>query len=126
MDETGQALVQQRPSGSQHAGLWEFPGGKLEPGESPQAAAVREVAEELQVAIREEDLDPVTFTSGLTVDGSRLLTIMLFACRQWHGEPQPLAAAHLAWCNPHDLARWSMPPLDYPLANALAGWLRMI
>ena len=124
VDEEGRVLVQQRLSSGQHAGLWEFPGGKLELGESPQAAAIRELHEELAIVVSGDDMRAVTFASGSTGDPPRPLTILLFACDRWEGTPEPLAAAALAWCEPGELASWSMPPLDYPLAEALAAMLR--
>lgn len=124
VDEQGRVLVQQRLSGGQHADLWEFPGGKLEVGESPQAAAIRELHEELAIVVDGDDLQAVTFASGSTGSPPKPLTILLFACERWEGIPKPLAAAALAWCEPEDLATWPMPPLDYPLAEALAAMRR--
>jgi 8-oxo-dGTP diphosphatase len=118
-------LVQKRPPGGAHGGLWEFPGGKLEPAESLEQAAVRELAEELAIAIAPGDLQPVCFASGVTQAGTiaRPLTILLFACQAWEGSPEPRAAVSLAWCDPAELATWPMPPLDYPLAAALVKML---
>jgi 8-oxo-dGTP diphosphatase len=114
-------LVQQRPEASQHGMLWEFPGGKLEAGESPERAAVRELAEELAITIEPENLVPVGFASGTSqsATGSRPLVILLFACRVWDGDPVANAATKLAWCDPNELGTWRMPPLDYPLVHAL-------
>src|SRR4051812_4065234 len=92
-NDTG--LVQQRPTGKQLAGLWEFPGGKIEPGESPEAALVRELREELAIEVTPEALSPVTFASEALAD--RHLVLMLYAVRAWHGEPQALAADELCW-----------------------------
>jgi 8-oxo-dGTP diphosphatase len=113
--------MQQRLPGGAHGGLWEFPGGKREAGESPEQTAARELAEELGVAIEPLDLAPISFASGPTAgsDSPGTLVILLFACRRWTGCPRPRAAAQIAW---HDLAAvpaLAMPPLDYPLARAL-------
>ncbi|HWU03248.1 MAG TPA: (deoxy)nucleoside triphosphate pyrophosphohydrolase [Novosphingobium sp.] len=120
LDGRGQVLMQRRPRERQHGGLWEFPGGKVEPGETPHAAARREMAEELGVELVLEDLEPVSFAA--LADGAPL-TILLFACRRWQGEPQPIDAEAIAWTPAQDIAGLSMPPLDYPLARALCGWL---
>lgn len=121
VDEVGRVLMQQRLPGGAHGGLWEFPGGKLEPGESPEQAAARELAEELGVAILPEDLVPVVFASGRTEGAgpSRPLVILLLMCRCWSGSPAPHAAAQIAWCDLDQLPSLAMPPLDYPLAKAL-------
>ncbi|MBB4859809.1 8-oxo-dGTP diphosphatase [Novosphingobium chloroacetimidivorans] len=118
--------MQRRPDASAHGGLWEFPGGKLEPGESPQAAGIRELAEELGVDILPDDLIPVSFASGETTGSEprRPLIILLHACRTWQGTPQPHAASALRWCDWHSLATLDMPPLDYPLAEALGRFFR--
>jgi 8-oxo-dGTP diphosphatase len=118
VDGEGRVLMQQRLPGGAHGGLWEFPGGKLEPGESPEQAAVRELAEELDVILDPADCRPVGFASDHT-GGERPLVILLFACARWSGTPTPRAAAQIAWCEIAGLAALAMPPLDYPLAAAL-------
>jgi 8-oxo-dGTP diphosphatase len=125
IDGQGHVLVQQRPEASQHGTLWEFPGGKLEAGESPEMAAVRELSEELAITLAPGDLKPVGFASSdsQAVTGSRPLVILLFACRIWEGTPVANAATKLAWCDPKELGTWRMPPLDYPLAHALTKML---
>ena len=115
----GRVLLQQRPAGKQHGGLWEFPGGKLEAGESPEAALVRELGEELGIVVDPLDLTPVTFASAAA--GSRHLLLLLYRTTRWSGEPRPLDAAALAWVQPCAMAGWAMPPADYPLAAALAA-----
>jgi 8-oxo-dGTP diphosphatase len=121
VNKAGQTLVQRRAEGSAHAGLWEFPGGKIEPGESPQGAAVRELREELGVTIAAQNLHPVGFACGVTQGpvASRPLVILLFTSTSWEGTPEPHVAADLTWCDPRQLATMAMPPLDYPLAEAL-------
>jgi 8-oxo-dGTP diphosphatase len=125
IDDRGHVLVQQRLKASQHGTLWEFPGGKLEAGESPEMAAVRELSEELAITLAPGDLRPVGFSSSdsQAANGSRPLVILLFACRIWEGTPVANAATKLAWCDPKELGTWRMPPLDYPLAHALTKML---
>lgn len=122
----GRVLMQQRPAGAVHGTLWELPGGKLESGEAPEAAAVRELSEELRVRVEPSDLIPAGFASGATAGARpvRPLVILLFACRRWLGSPEARAAERLAWYLPDDLAGLSMPPLDYPLAKGLVTLLR--
>lgn len=122
VNEAGETLVQQRSSAGAHANLWEFPGGKIDPGETPHAAAAREISEELGVTVAIEDLCPVSFASGPSespAKGHSSVVILLFSANQWVGTPEALVASRLAWCDPHELATWAMPPLDYPLAVAL-------
>lgn len=115
----GTVLLQQRPTGKQLAGLWEFPGGKIEAGESPEAALVRELREELGIEVAVEALAPVTFASeGLA---GRHLVLMLYAVRDWVGEPRALEASALIWVTPDSMATLPMPPADVPLVAALKG-----
>lgn len=125
VNKAGLVLMQQRLRDDAHGGLWEFPGGKLDPGEAPAEAAARELFEELGVRIEIADLEPAGFASGWTdgAKGARSIVILLFACTRWQGEPQALAAAQLAWCEPLELAKLAMPPLDYPLAEGLLHFL---
>lgn len=125
LDGSGQVLMQKRRAENIHGGLWEFPGGKWEPGETAQLAAVREISEELGLEIDAEDLDPLTFASGAE-EGSlngRQLVIFLYTCRRWHGEPACRGAEAIAWYRADQLAGLDMPPLDYPLAERLAAML---
>lgn len=117
VDAAGRVLVQQRPAGKQMAGLWEFPGGKVEPGETPEAALVREVAEELGIAVAQETLRPLTFASEPLAD--RHLVLLLYLCRNWVGEPQALDAVALSWHAPSALHALAMPPADLPFIAAL-------
>jgi len=113
----GLVLMARRPLDKQHGGLWEFPGGKVEVGEAPKEAAVRELAEELGVALAPEALEPVGFAEGEA--GERTYLLLLYRCRAWAGEPQALEAEELGWFAPEAIPMLAMPPLDYPLAQAL-------
>ena len=117
IDTAGRVLVQQRPPGKQMAGLWEFPGGKLEPGETPEAALVRELAEELGIAVAVADLAPATFATA-PLDGKHLL-LLLYVCRDWRGTPQALDAVALRWTTPDDMRALAMPPADAPFVDVL-------
>jgi len=116
-DRDGRVLVQQRPAGKHMAGLWEFPGGKVEPGETPEAALIREIEEELGIAIDATTLVPLTFASAPL--GERHLLLLLYLCREWRGEPQALDAAALKWVRPADMRDLAMPPADQPFIAML-------
>ncbi|WP_375420201.1 (deoxy)nucleoside triphosphate pyrophosphohydrolase [uncultured Sphingomonas sp.] len=113
----GTVLAQQRPTGKQLAGLWEFPGGKIEMGESPEAALVRELREELGIEVALETLSPVAFASEALA--GRHLVLMLYAARTWQGDPQALEASALQWVTMDEMAALPMPPADVPLVAAL-------
>ncbi|MDE8654351.1 NUDIX domain-containing protein [Novosphingobium album (ex Liu et al. 2023)] len=115
----GTVFMQRRHLASVHGGLWEFPGGKAEAGEHPEATAIRELAEELGIHLRREDLVPAGFAAGQTHDARRTLVILLYACRRWQGEPHGHEAEETGWFDPAALAGLAMPPLDYPLAAQL-------
>ena len=117
VDDAGRVLVQQRPPGSAMAGLWEFPGGKVEPDETPEAALIRELDEELGIAVMPEALAPLTFASEPT--GARHLLLLLYLCRAWHGVPRVIEATALQWCAPKDLRALAMPPADLPFIAVL-------
>jgi 8-oxo-dGTP diphosphatase len=119
IDADGRILVQQRPLGKAHGGLWEFPGGKVESGEVPEAALVRELREELGIDVAPDDLAPLTFASELLAD--RHLVLLLYRCRQWEGVARPLDAAALRWVDVDDLAALDMPPADRPFVAVLAA-----
>lgn len=121
VDVDGLVLVQRRPDGGAHAGLWEFPGGKLNPGESPAEALVRELKEELGVDVEIADLRPVGFVSQAW--GSRQLLLLLFICRQWCRHPKALHATELTWLRPAELYALAMPPADLPLIGILEAML---
>jgi 8-oxo-dGTP diphosphatase len=121
VDADGRLLVQQRPEGKAMAGLWEFPGGKIEPGETPEAALIRELKEELGIDTETACLAPATFASaGL---GDRHLLLLLYVCRKWRGIPQPLEGGALKWVRPVELHALDMPPADRPLAALLEALL---
>jgi len=120
-DREGRVLLQRRPVGKAMAGLWEFPGGKMEQGERPEAALVRELEEELGIAVDEAALEPAAFVSA--DNGGRNMLLLLYLCRSWRGEPAPLHASALAWVAPADMASLPMPPADVPLVRALIGLL---
>jgi 8-oxo-dGTP diphosphatase len=117
----GCVLLQQRAAGKAMAGLWEFPGGKVEPGERPEAALIRELAEELGIAVSADALAPAAFASADL--GERHLLLLLYLCRLWEGEPQALDAAALRWARPAEMRALPMPPADVPLVEALARLL---
>lgn len=119
IDPAGRVLMQRRPQNRAHGGLWEFPGGKVEPGEGPAAALVREIAEELSVTIAIDDLAPLTFAANPGAEGVRPLVLLLYTCARWEGTPLPEPGAELQWLDPEALAALPMPPLDVPLAATL-------
>ena len=112
-------LLQRRPDGKQMAGLWEFPGGKVEPGERPEAALMRELREELGIETESPCLVPAAFASDDL--GDRHLLLLLYICREWRGEPRPLHAAELKWVRTEDMAALPMPPADEPLVGLLGA-----
>lgn len=114
----GAVLIQKRSAGKQHAGLWEFPGGKPDPGETPAVALARELQEELGIDVAPEALAPISFSTTPLADGGTLL-LLLFGCREWRGEPQPVWADALAWVRAEELVQYAMPPADIPLITPL-------
>jgi 8-oxo-dGTP diphosphatase len=117
----GRVLVQQRPLGKPMAGLWEFPGGKVEPGEFPEAALARELAEELGIGLDTSRLVPLTFASE-ALDG-RHLVLLLYTLREWSGIPEPRHATALRWAKPAELRLLEMPPADLPFIPILDALL---
>ena len=121
IDPDGRVLVAQRPEGKPLAGLWEFPGGKVEPGERPEDALIRELHEELGITVREPCLAPLTFASH-TYERFHLL-MPLYVCRRWEGFVRPLEDQALRWVRPAALRDLPMPPADLPLIPVLADLL---
>ena len=121
IDADGRVLLAQRPEGKSMAGLWEFPGGKVEAGETPEAALVRELDEELGINTWSSCLAPLTFASH-TYDDFHLL-MPLFACRKWEGIPAAQEGQTLAWVRANNLRYYPMPPADIPLIPILRDWL---
>ena len=121
IDKDGRVLLAQRPEGKSLAGLWEFPGGKVEPGESPETALIRELHEELGIETWQSCLAPLTFASHGYEDFHLLMP--LFACRRWQGVPQPREGQNLAWVRAAELSTYPMPPADIPLIPVLRDWL---
>ncbi len=117
IDPDGRVLLARRPEGKHLAGLWEFPGGKVNPGESPEAALIRELAEELGIETDERCLAPFTFASH-RFDSFHLL-MPLYLCRVWRGIPAPREGQTLAWVRKAALADYKMPPADVPLVAML-------
>lgn len=121
IDADGRVLLAQRPAGKSMAGLWEFPGGKVEPDETPETALIRELQEELGIETWHSCLAPLTFASH-SYDDFHLL-MPLFACRRWQGTARPCEGQELAWVRAGDLRNYPMPPADVPLIPILRDWL---
>lgn len=121
IDVDGRVLLAQRPEGKSMAGLWEFPGGKVEQGETPEAALIRELHEELGIETWQSCLAPLTFASH-SYDDFHLL-MPLFACRKWQGQVHPQEGQALKWVAARDLKNYQMPPADVPLIPILRDWL---
>ena len=118
IDPDGRVLLAQRPEGKSLAGLWEFPGGKVEPGETPEAALIRELKEELDIDTWSSCLAPLTFASH-SYDDFHLL-MPLYICRNWEGDVTPREGQEITWVRAMHLSRYAMPPADLPLIP----WLR--
>jgi 8-oxo-dGTP diphosphatase len=110
-------LLQQRAPDRAMAGLWEFPGGKMEAGELPESALARELEEELGIVVAANSLVPACFASAPL--GERHMILLLYLCRTWRGEPRPLDASALKWCRPDEMRAEEMPPADRPLIELL-------
>ena len=113
VDADGRVLIAKRPDGKKMAGLWEFPGGKVDPGETPEAALIRELREELGIDTHESCLAPLTFASHAYDDFHLLMP--LYVCRRWKGTVEAREHADLAWVRPVRLGDYPMPPADAPL-----------
>jgi 8-oxo-dGTP diphosphatase len=121
IDADNRILIAQRPEGKQLAGLWEFPGGKLDPGERPERALARELREELGVEVCEPCLAPLTFASHAYDDFHLLMP--LYVCRKWEGLVVPAEGQNIKWVRARDLRQYEMPPADAPLIGPLIDFL---
>ena len=121
IDPDNRVLIAQRPPGKTLAGLWEFPGGKIDSGERPEEALIREVQEELGITVKADCLAPLTFASHAYPDFHLLMP--LFACRRWEGLVQPREGQVLRWVKARALRDWPMPPADEPLIAPLIDLL---
>jgi 8-oxo-dGTP diphosphatase len=117
----GRVLIGQRPAGKAMAGLWEFPGGKIEKGERPEETLIRELKEELGIVVTEPCLAPLTFASHAYADFHLLMP--LYVCRRWQGVPTALEHDRIVWVKPNGLRAYPMPPADEPLIPHLASLL---
>jgi 8-oxo-dGTP diphosphatase len=121
IDTDGRVLLAERPAGRSMAGLWEFPGGKVEAGERPEQSLIRELNEELGIVVKEACLAPLTFASHAYPDFHLLMP--LYVCRRWDGTVVPQESQRLAWVRPNRLRDYPMPPADEPLISHLMGLL---
>jgi 8-oxo-dGTP diphosphatase len=121
IDADGRVLIAQRPEGKSMAGLWEFPGGKVDPGERPEDALIRELKEELGIVVKEACLAPLTFASHTYEDFHLLMP--LYVCRRWEETVTPREGQKLAWVRPNRLRDYPMPPADIPLIPHLTTLL---
>ncbi len=122
INSKGRVLLAQRPEGKAMAGLWEFPGGKIEPGETPEQALVREIEEELSIRLEEGDLQPIQFASH-TYENFHLL-MPLYICTSWAGDPRGCEGQALEWAEIDRLFDYAAPEADLPLFQALKDWRR--
>jgi 8-oxo-dGTP diphosphatase len=121
IDTDGRVLIAQRPEGKSMAGLWEFPGGKVEDGERPEQSLIRELKEELGITVSDACLAPLTFASHAYPDFHLLMP--LYVCRRWEGTVTALEGQQLAWVRPNKLRDYDMPPADVPLVSHLMALL---
>jgi len=121
VDADGRVLLAKRPPGRPLAGLWEFPGGKVEPGETPEAALIRELKEELDIEVPAKCLAPLSFASHSYPEFHLLMP--LYVCRRWEGDISPMQGQQLAWVRARKLADYAMPPADEPLKAVLRDLL---
>ncbi len=121
LDTDGRILIAQRPQGRSMAGLWEFPGGKVEAGETPEQTLIRELEEELGIIVKEACLAPLTFASHAYPDFHLLMP--LYVCRRWDGVVRPRESQKLIWVRPNKLRDYPMPPADIPLIPHLTALL---
>ena len=121
VDDNGRVLIAQRPEGKQLAGLWEFPGGKVETGETPEMALIRELEEELGIKVQRACLAPFVFASHTYPDFHLLMP--LFLLRRWEGSPQAKEHKEIKWVRPNDMRTFPMPPADAPLVAYLQDFI---
>ena len=121
IDADGRVLLAERPTGKTMAGLWEFPGGKVEASERPEDALIRELKEELDIVVREACLAPLTFASHAYPAFHLLMP--LYVCRRWDGTVKPREGQRIAWVRPNRLREYPMPPADEPLVSHLTTLL---
>jgi 8-oxo-dGTP diphosphatase len=121
VDTDGRVLLAKRPPGRPLAGLWEFPGGKVEPGETPESALIRELKEELDIDVAAKCLAPLSFASHTYPEFHLLMP--LYVCRRWDGDIAPQQGQELAWVRARKLAEYAMPPADEPLKAVLRDLL---
>jgi 8-oxo-dGTP diphosphatase len=121
VDADGRVLIAQRPEGKSMAGLWEFPGGKVEAGEDPERSLIRELQEELGIVVKQECLAPLTFASHAYPDFHLLMP--LYVCRRWEGFVEAREKQKLKWVRPNELRNYPMPPADEPLISHLTALL---
>ena len=121
VDADGRVLLAQRPDGKSMAGMWEFPGGKVEPGETPEAALIRELNEELDIDTVESCLAPLSFASHVYDDFHLLM--LVYICRKWKGLPRPVEGGALTWARAARLRDYEMPPADLPLIAVIQDLL---
>jgi len=124
VDGQGRVLITKRPEGKPLAGLWEFPGGKVERHETPEQALIRELNEELGVRVSAPELAPLTFASHAYPEFHLLMPV--YACRHWQGDMIAIEGQGLAWVRPEALSSYAMPPADEPLKETLPGLLSLL
>ena len=122
IDQNGRILVQKRPEGKPMAGLWEFPGGKVESGETPEASLIRELNEELTIGVKAQDIEPVAFASEALEE--QHLVLLLYVCRKWIGHVRSPESLELQWLSVAEIEKLAMPPADGPLVRKLSHRLR--
>lgn len=121
IDADNRVLLAKRPAGKMLAGLWELPGGKMEPGEGPEQTLIREIKEEVNITVKEACLSPLTFASHAYEDFHLLMPVWI--CRRWQGPERPLEGQDLVWVRARELRTFPMPPADEPLIPILIDLL---